>query len=51
MSPEELHDEYDQDMAFLIIDLSTQSARSNRDMQFTYMLQDIDALLADLGIP
>ena len=49
--PNDAHEEFTEDMAFPIQDLSRASPRSLMDSQFSYCMADIDSLSDKLGIP
>ncbi len=43
--------EFDNDCSYQILDLSSSSARSAEDSQYTYCLKDIDTVTDPLGVP
>jgi hypothetical protein len=49
--PDDTPEEFDEDMATPIWDLSDTSTRSEQDMRFTYCLDDVDRISEELGIP
>ncbi|GBE82477.1 hypothetical protein SCP_0408610 [Sparassis crispa] len=49
--PDGRTDEFDEDMAWPLRDLSQRSPRSDHDARFTYNLDDIDSISSHLGIP
>lgn len=49
--PNDHHEQFDEDCATPIRDLSTQSPRSDEDAKFTYCISDIDDISHELGIP
>jgi hypothetical protein len=49
--PDDRPEEYDNDLSFPILDLSSSSPRSPTDAQYTYSIHDVDRISAQLGIP